>query len=439
LPSVSRLLAAKELASWPHAIAAEAARQAISEARSAANGAGVPDIVERAVAIAQERARLDIARVVNCSGTILNTGLGRARLATRAVEAVQAALTGHSSLELDLESGGRGDRCRAIEQLLCLLTGAEAAHIVNNNAAAVALAVNTFACGREVLLSRGQSVEIGGAFRMPDIVRAAGARLVDVGCTNRTRVSDYSLAATQDTGAILRCHPSNFAMSGFVEEPSLADLAATAKSLGLVLVDDVGSGCLVATEEFGLVHEPTLAESLAAGADIVTASGDKLLGGPQAGIILGKRDLIAKLESNPLARAVRIDKATRAALEATLRLYVEGRHLEIPTLKYLSLRPESVRRTAQLLKRRLAKNGIACVIEQGTCEPGGGSLPGQTLASYRVGLDSMPPDDLARELRRGKNPVIGYIEKGRFWLDLRTVELDEVGIIVDSVIKAVAR
>ncbi|MEW5884111.1 MAG: L-seryl-tRNA(Sec) selenium transferase [Armatimonadota bacterium] len=441
LPSVSRLIESPELAAFPHADAVEAAREAIENARIAMGDGEPPpeeQILERAVAIATRLRTPGFNRAINCSGAILNTGLGRARLCREAVIAIQRVAESHSTLEVDLDAGTRGDRQRPLRRLLTRLTGAEDALVVNNNAAAVLLVVNTFALGKKALLSRGQSVEIGGSFRMPDVVRQAGATLVDVGCTNRTRVSDYDRAADEETSLIVRCHPSNFALTGFVEEPSVAELAECASRLGVVLLDDVGSGCLVETGALGLPHEPTLQESLRGGAHIITASGDKLLGGPQAGIILGRRDLVRQVARNPMARALRIDKLTAAALEATLRLYVEGREREIPTVRYLARSVEEVEHLAHDLAARLKSAGITTITERATAEPGGGALPGTTLPSARVGLPDREPVNLAQRLRLGEPPVIGYIQNDTLWLDMRTVDEEELDMLATAVSSACA-
>lgn len=332
-----------------------------------------------------------------------------------------------------METGKRGDRQRPLSALLTELTGAEDAYVVNNNAGAVVLAVSTFARGGSVLLSRGQSVEIGGAFRMPDVVVSAGARLIDVGCTNKTRLSDYSDAIENDTRAILRCHPSNFKMSGFVEEPSASELANLAHEKGIVLIDDLGSGCLFETTDLGLPHEPTLSEAVKTGADVITASGDKLLGGPQAGIILGTKKAIDKIRKNPLARALRIDKLAAAGIEATLRLWADGRHSEIPTYRALA---RSIEDMSKLGERIIS--AVGGVMADGVCEPGGGSLPGVTLPSKRISLKANNPEELAAKLRQGSTPVIGYIEKGRFWLDLRTLEEFEIDALIKALRAAIA-
>jgi len=429
LPSIDSLISDPRFGAFSHRSAVAGARQAVDQARNGDPG----DILERAIELATRASESDHRPVINCSGTIMNTGLGRSRLPEAAAVAIERILRSHSSLEIDLETGKRGDRQTHMASLLIELTGAEDGYVVNNNAGAVVLAVSTFACGGSVLLSRGQSVEIGGAFRMPDVVASAGARLIDVGCTNKTRLSDYADAIEEDTRAILRCHPSNFTMSGFVAEPSASELAELAHQKGIVLIDDVGSGCLYETADLGLPHEPTLAEAVKTGANVITASGDKLLGGPQMGIILGTKSAIAEIRKNPLARALRIDKLAAAGIEATLRLCADGKFSEIPTFRALARPLEEIE---QLGDRVVAAVGGS--LENGTCEPGGGSLPGVTLQSKRIGFESGSPTKLAARLRRGRTPVIGYIEKDRFWIDLRTVEDFEESTLIEALRAALA-
>jgi L-seryl-tRNA(Ser) seleniumtransferase len=355
-------------------------------------------------------------------------------LPAAAVDAILNVARMHSSLEIDLETGKRGDRQAPLQRLLTELTGAEAALVVNNNAGAVLLAVHAFAQGGSVLMSRGQSVEIGGAFRMPDVVRAAGARLIDVGCTNKTRLSDYESAIEPDTRVILRCHPSNFKMTGFVDEPTAEELAGLANERGLVLIDDVGSGCLFRTEDIGLPHETTLSEALATGAHVVTASGDKLLGGVQAGILLGREEHIDVVRKSPMARALRIDKLAAAGLEATLRLALNEAWDGIPIYRALS---RSIDELSSLGERLIADIGEGEVAD-GLCEPGGGSLPGVALPSKRVGFAGREPEALAKALRMGEPAVVGYIEKGVFWLDLRCLEPADVELLVGALKRALA-
>lgn len=403
---MAAILAMPELADLPHGSAVFGARAAIERARS--RGLADPALISceaRRIALSE-----GYPEAINCSGAILNTGLGRARLLSRPMQ-------GHVALEIDLETGKRGDRQGPLAAILRELTGAEDAFVVNNNAAAVMLCVNTFARGKQVMLSRGQSVEIGGSFRLPDVVRSAGAKLLDVGCTNKTRIEDYREAYTPKAAVLLRCHPSNFKMTGFVEEPSISEMADFAGQQDIVFIDDAGSGCLIDTEKFGLPHEPKLVESIKAGSHLVTASGDKLIGGPQAGIILGKADLIVKIRKNPLARAVRIDKQSAAALYATLKMYLEGRESEIPIWKYVARTREDIRGLARDID-----------MEDSTCEIGGGSLPGVTLPSCRI-VVAGPAQKRAKDFRSRLPAIIGYVNSGTFWLDMRTVEEDEVEFI----------
>lgn len=435
LPSVNRMLESDALNHYPHSIAVESIRQALDETREhAKKGHEISEdkVIERAKEIAEQLSTPFFRLVVNCTGTILNTGLGRARLAKPAVESIQNAATNHIALETDLKTGTRGDRQKPLRQLLTKLTGAENAYVVNNNAAAVFLVVNTFAQNKKVLLSRGQSVEIGGSFRMPDVIKSAGGVLVDVGCTNKTRASDYEKACDSETAMLLRCHPSNFVISGFVEEPPLHELAEVASKYGLILMDDVGSGCIIDTTKYGLRHEPTIQESIKAGSHIVTASGDKLLGGPQAGIILGKLEFIERVSRNPLARALRIDKFTASALEATLRLYIEGREDEIPTIRVLSKTIEEIKVTANEVKTILTSHKFACEITDGACEPGGGSLPGVKLPSLRISFPSENADEIAQKFRLATPAIVGYIQDGIFHLDMRTIESEDVSLIAQA-------
>ena len=431
LPSIDKVLADPRLERFSRRAAVAGARAAVEEAR---NGLDPGSIASRAEEVASALDRPAFRAAINCTGTILNTGLGRARLPMAAIEAIERVGSSHSSLEIDLETGRRGNRQTPLQSLLTELTGSESAYVVNNNAGAVLLAISTFAAGGSVLLSRGQSVEIGGAFRMPDVVRAAGARLIDVGCTNRTRIADYESAIETDTRVILRCHPSNFKVTGFVEEPSVQDMANLANTHDLVLIDDVGSGCLFETTSLRLPHEPTLAEAIKSGAHVVTASGDKLIGGPQAGILLGDKSRIAEISKNPLARALRIDKLTAAGLEATLRLWADDLRDEIPTYWALSRPVEELQMMGDAI---IAELGTGTVSD-GVCEPGGGSLPGVTIPSMRVTFDVADPESFAKSLRQGDPPVIGYIEKGRFWLDLRCIDDNDYDDLLGALKKALA-
>lgn len=432
LPSVDKLMQEPLLAGFSVRVRGIAARQAVTFAREEAARGGSVDsakVAGHAARIAEQLARPSLGPAINMSGVVLHTGLGRARIADEAADRISVAARGHSTLEYDRASGKRGDRQDHVSALLQELTGAEQAFVVNNCAAAVFLSLNALCAGKEVILSRGQMVEIGGSFRLPDIVRQSGCRLVEIGSTNKTRVSDYSQAITGDTAAILRCHPSNFKIVGFHEEPSAQDLSALCSEHGLVHIDDVGSGCLIDTTKFGLPRERTLREAVADGPDVVTASGDKLLGGTQAGLILGKSDAVGRIARHPLARAVRVDKLTLAGLEATLSLYAEGRHLEIPVWRYLARPLKEVEAMAKAIAKAW-KGGTR--IEPGKTEVGGGSMPTAAVDTVRVGLTGDDPDQIAADLRGLETPVVGYIEDHTFWLDPRTAESEEVKFVVSQ-------
>jgi L-seryl-tRNA(Ser) seleniumtransferase len=375
-----------------------------------------------------------LRRVINASGVILHTNLGRAPLSRAAVDAVAAAAAGYSNLELDLETGRRGERAALLSGLLMTLFGCDAALVVNNNAAAVLLALTALCQGHEVIVSRGQLVEIGGSFRMPDVMRLSGARMVEVGTTNRTRATDYEEAITPRTAAMLRVHTSNFRVTGFTESASLGELAKVAQGRHVLLIDDLGSG---ATDP--IADEPTIAESLRY-SDVVTFSGDKLLGGPQAGIVLGRAEsgaaAVRKMSRHPLARAVRIDKLTLAALEATLRLRLTGRAAEIPVERMLRVPIEEVRRRAGLWSVKLEERGVRTKLVPGESAVGGGSVPGHGLPTVLVSLAG-PASRLSAALRHGDPPVIAWIEKDACCLDPRTVLKGEDETLIDAVEVAV--
>jgi len=371
-----------------------------------------------------------LRRVINASGVILHTNLGRAPLSRAAVDAVAAAAAGYTNLELDLGTGRRGERSALVAGLLTALFECEAALVVNNNAAAVLLALTALCKGREVIVSRGQLVEIGGSFRMPDVMRMSGARMVEVGTTNRTRAADYDDAVTARTGALLRVHTSNFRVAGFTESAALSDMAAVARPRGLLLIDDLGSG---AGEP--IADEPTIAESLKH-CDLVTFSGDKLMGGPQAGIVLAAGEAgaasVRKMARHPLARAVRIDKLTLAALEATLKQRLSGRGDDIPVQRMLRVPVEELRRRAAFWSVKLEDRGVASRLIPGESAVGGGSVPGHGLPTILVALDG-PASRLATALLRGDPPVIARIENDACCLDPRTVLKGEDETLIDAV------
>jgi L-seryl-tRNA(Ser) seleniumtransferase len=357
---------------------------------------------------------------------MVHTNLGRAPLSDEARTAMDAVAVGYSNLEYDLEAGRRGSRYVHAEEVLCQLTGAEAALVVNNNAAAVLLILMAFAQEREVIISRGQLVEIGGGFRIPDVMRQSGAKLVEVGTTNRTYIRDYAAAITEKTAALMRVHRSNFRLVGFTHEPMLAEMVALAGERDLLMLDDLGSGTLLDTEAYGLAHEPTMQESVAAGASLVSCSGDKLLGGPQAGIILGRADLIAHLKRFPLTRALRVDKTTLAGLQATLRHYLLGEATDkVPVWRMISQTEEALAERARHWVEALQRMGVSAEAVPGQSTVGGGSLPGETLNTTLVALVIDSPDTVGAQLRAGEPPVVARIEDERLVLDPRTVLLEQ--------------
>jgi L-seryl-tRNA(Ser) seleniumtransferase len=411
-----------------HARVVEALREQVTAERK---GKAVDDAerVERVSATLRAAVAPRLRRVINASGVILHTNLGRAPLSRAAVDALAIA-AGYSNLELDLETGRRGERAALVSGLLMQLFGSEAAFVVNNNAAAILLALTALCKGKEVIVSRGQQVEIGGSFRMPDVMRLSGARMVEVGTTNRTRKDDYEQAITSRAAALLRVHTSNFRVEGFTETASPAEMAAVAHAHGLLLIDDLGSG---AAEP--IAGEPTVAESLQH-SDVVTFSGDKLFGGPQAGIILGRRDVgaaaVAKMSRHPLARAVRIDKLTLAALEATLHQRLKGRLDEIPVERMIRVSGDDIRRRAAMWSVKLEERGVPTSLVSGESAVGGGSLPGHALPTVLIALRG-PASRLAAALRAGEPPVIARIEKDACCLDPRTVLKGEDEALIDAV------
>ena len=423
LPSVDRLLALEEIRTLVERhgrpLVLAAARAALSRAREEIGAGYEPgDIGARVLYELEGLVRPGLRRVLNATGVVVHTNLGRAPLAPEALARVHEAAAGYSNLEYDLQAGARGSRQDHVAGLLRELTGAEGALVVNNNAAAVLLALAALAEGREVVVSRGELIEIGDGFRIPDVLARSGAELVEVGTTNRTRVADYEAAITERTAAFLKVHQSNFRMVGFTEQPRTRELARLAERRRLVLVDDLGSGALVR-----LGDEPTAQASLAEGAHLVTFSGDKLLGGPQAGIAVGRADLVEQMRRHPLQRALRADKLTLAGLEGTLSLYRAGSR-GIPVLHMLEEPAEDVRARAE----RLAEL-TAGTVEETVARSGGGALPATEIASYACAL----PPELAEPLRSGEPPVIGIVRDDRLLLDCRTLadgEVDEVAAAV---------
>jgi L-seryl-tRNA(Ser) seleniumtransferase len=407
-------------------------REAIAAARAAIlSGGGAATLgalLEDAAARARVLERRALRRAVNATGVVLHTGLGRAVLAEEAAAAVHEVARGYSLLEVDPETGERGVREARCAGMLRALTGAPAASVVNNNAAATLLMLAALARGREVIVARGQLVEIGGSFRIPEVMAESGARLREVGATNKVRIEDYERAIGLETAAILRVHPSNFKVVGFTEEVPLERLAALARARGLLLLDDVGSGCLVDLPSRGLPEEPPLAASIAAGADVVCASGDKLLGAPQCGVVIGSEGAVGRMRRHPLFRALRPDKLCLAGLEATLAVYLRGEaeaFRRVPGLRMLAALPEEVRGRAEALLGRLEGiAGLAARVVPSEAEPGSGALPAVAIPSFALALDARPAlaaAALARRLRTGEPAVFPRIRSEEVLLDLRTV------------------
>ncbi len=451
LPSVDRLLAQPALAALVAALGHAFVKRAIQAALDAAReriraGAELPAItalVDDAAARARALAAPRMTPVFNLTGTVIHTNLGRALLADEAIDAVAAGMRGYAALEYDVAGGGRGDRDSIVEGLLRELTGAEAATVVNNCAAAVLLALHALAAKKEVLISRGELIEIGGAFRMPDIMKAAGCRLVEVGTTNRTHARDFESAFGPKAGLVVKAHTSNYAVTGFTASVPEAELARIAHAHGVPFLVDLGSGALIDLSAYGLPKEPLPQEALAAGADLVTFSGDKLLGGPQAGIIVGRRDAVAKVKKHPLKRALRVSKLTLAALEATLRVYASGHRLleRLPTLGLLARERADIRATAERVAPALQAavgEAFAVTVEDCASQIGSGAQPVERLPSAALVLRAPAKakgralDSLEKRLRALPVPVLGRVHDGALWLDCRCVLPDDEPRFVDN-------
>lgn len=428
----------------------EAVRAELAELRRLLAAGSLPDgaadaaaIADRAAARLRQTFRPRLVRVINATGIVLHTNLGRAPVAEAAARAAAEAAAGYLNLELDLDSGKRSSRQSAVREWVCRLTGAESATAVNNNAAATVIVLRAIARGKEVLLSRGQMIEIGGSFRIPEIMAVSGAILREVGTTNITRLADYEQAVGPNAGALLQVHSSNYRISGFTRSVALADLVALGRKHGVPVIDDIGSGALLDFSRFGFRDEPVAAASIAAGADLVLFSGDKLLGGPQAGIIAGKKEWIGRIEKDPLMRAFRLDKMTLAALETTLRIYLnEERALrEVPVLRMLAVPLDELQRRAAALAERLrALPGVAsAVAAESQAFVGGGSLPDQAMPTRVVEMQATAVSDavLAQRLRTGEPAVMVCVRDGQVVFDLRTVFADQETELVEAVRRAV--
>ncbi|GIW88851.1 MAG: L-seryl-tRNA(Sec) selenium transferase [Isosphaeraceae bacterium] len=446
LPPVHAVLDDPGLSVWierrGREVVVEQVRETLAQLRAQGRAAGIAEVVAR-VAAALESDRAGLRRVINATGILIHTGLGRAPLGAEIARQVAEAAERYCALEFDLDSGTRGRRATHVAQLLADLTGAEAAVVVNNNAAATLLTLRVLAAGREVIVSRGQLIEIGGSYRLPDVFEASGARLREVGTTNKTRLSDYSDAIQPSTAGLLRVHASNFRIVGFTEEVAIGALAALAHDRGLWCVDDIGSGALAPGLPPGIgPREPTIRGSLAAGADLVLCSGDKLLGGPQCGLILGRADLIAQISVDPMMRALRVDKLTLAALEAVLRLARSRSQAvkAIPLWSLLATPVEQLDHRGQRLAARWNAQNVSALVTSSEAYLGGGTTPDQALPSRAVRLDPPFPgrfptaDHLARALRLGEPPVVARVHGGSVWLDLRSVFPDEDVILERAVL-----
>lgn len=448
LPSVDKLLRAEALQALieeeglPRDLVLETARETLDEIRAGirqgkfldAEALSLEALAGRVAAEVNEILQGSLREVINASGVILHTNLGRAPLSREAAEAVQRVSGLYNNLEYDLESGERGSRMSHVSDLVARLSGAEAALVVNNNAAAVFMVLSAFAKDREVILSRGQAVEIGGSFRIPDVMAQSGAKLVEVGTTNKTYIRDYAAAITPQTAMLMRVHSSNFKVIGFTHSAALEEMAQLASERELILVDDLGSGTFMDTARYGLSHEPTVQESIKAGAHLVTFSGDKLLGGPQAGLIAGKKTLVDRLKKHPLARALRVDKMTIAALQVTLQHYLkEEAERKIPVWQMMARAPESLKQQAESWRERVRQSWPGAAVVEGLSTVGGGSLPGEVLPTWLLALplsSNQRAESLTARLRRHHPPIVGRVERETLLFDPRTVLPEQEEILL---------
>ncbi len=447
LPKIDELLRSPQLealrAQYPEQSVADGTRQVIADLRQGILSGEIDTLpsLEALFAKISRQIRSDVRPsmrpVINGTGIVLHTNLGRACLSEKAAMAASDAARRYSTLEYNVSTGGRGLRYSHVEELICRLTGAESALVVNNNAAAVLLVLSSMTAGGQVPVSRGELVEIGGSFRVPDIMEACGAQLKEVGTTNKTHLSDYERAITPETKALMKVHTSNYRIVGFTEKPTLAEMVELGHRYGLPVIEDLGSGSLVNLEQFGLHDEPTVQDSIRAGVDVVSFSGDKLLGGPQAGIIIGRKQYVDKMKKHPLTRAMRVDKMTLAALESTLRSYSDGTWAEIPTLAMLSASRDALQEKAGLLLDLLRQAGIPADLLPVEGQVGGGSVPTQTIPSWAVALGG-DVEALEKKLRLGENAIVGRIHDGKYLLDVRTLWVEDFDRIAQALKEALA-
>jgi L-seryl-tRNA(Ser) seleniumtransferase len=446
LPSVDKLLNTRLVRglsqSYGLALTTTAVRASLEQARHEIQGGSSCPSQRALLSVISERleawGRPTLRPTINATGVIIHTNLGRSPLCPDALAAMVAVGEGYSNLEYDLHAGRRGSRYVHAEELLCRLTGAEAALVVNNNAAAVLLALTALASGRKVVISRGQLVEIGGGFRIPDVMRASGACLVEVGTTNRTHAYDYERAIGPDTAMLMIAHQSNFRTVGFTHQVPASELVDLGQARNVWVYEDLGSGTLLNTEDYGLTHEPTVQEAVSAGLDLISFSGDKLLGAPQAGILVGRANLISRLREHPLTRALRVDKTTLAGLQATLLHYLKGDAREaIPTWRMLALPVEHLEQRAKAWVRRLTAAGIDARVIEGRSAAGGGSLPGETIPTCLAAIAVESPDALATRLRENGPPVIARIENDLLCLDPRTVLPAQEQVLLGAILASV--
>ncbi|MEG1972319.1 MAG: L-seryl-tRNA(Sec) selenium transferase [Oscillospiraceae bacterium] len=442
IPKVDAILSCKELCCYEGTKITESVRAVINKLREnilndkLTEIPTLENIITDVISHIDETKKHSLRPVINATGIILHTNLGRACLSENALAAIESVACGYSTLEYDLEKGKRGSRHDHVEKLLCKITGAQAAMAVNNNAAAVLLVLSAMTKGKEVIVSRGELVEIGGSFRVPEVMQMGGAILKEVGTTNKTHLFDYANAIGENTGALLKVHTSNYRIFGFTEAVPLKDLIPLGKAHNIPVIEDLGSGLLIPPERFNLPNEPYVLESVKNGADVVTFSGDKLLGGPQAGIIVGKKEYIETIKKHQLARALRIDKLTLAALEATLMAYCDEENAikEIPVLNMLSMSFDELLLKAQMLSAEFERFNIEADVIEDEGQVGGGSVPDKTLSSYGVAIKTdVSLLKLEEALRLGKNPIVGHISHDKFILNVLTLKESDFSLIANAV------